>query len=774
MSAPDFRALFESAPGCYLVLSPDLTIVAVSDAYLRATMTTREAILNRRLFDVFPDNPEDPAADGVRQLRASLSRVLEQRAPDTMSVQKYDIRRPDGSFESRHWSPVNSPVLDAQGRVLYIIHRVEDVTDYVVLKQKGEAAEREIFLRAQEVQQANARLRVLDRMKTEFFANVSHELRTPLTLILGPVSRLAADPSASDEQRRSFEGMERNARLLLKHVNDLLDAAKVESGRMAVEYSEVDFAKLIRQTAANFDSMAKERGFTYIVDTPESVPAQVDRDKMQRVAMNLLSNAFKFTPHAGTIRCSVTADESGVELAISDSGPGIPEEHRASVFERFYQIEESATRRHGGTGLGLAIVKDFAELHGGSVALDQAREGGARFVVRLPRSAPESVHVAPAQTGGAAPFVDLPPAAAAAPDAPVAGDQPRVLVVEDNHDMAGYIRESLGAEYATVRAVNGEEGLKKALDLRPDLILSDVMMPVMSGDQMLRKIRERRELDAVPVVMLTAKADDQVRVDLLRAGAQDYLLKPFSAEELRARVGNLVGMRRAQARLERLVAEMESFSYSVSHDLRAPLRGIQGFSKMLLEEHAASLDAEGRRLLLTVADNSLKMSELIDCLLEFSRLSRKELNRTPVDMTVLAREELREALAHAPGRKIEATIGDLPPASCDLALLRQVFANLIGNAVKYTGRRAVAHIEIGGSTAGGVNTYWVKDDGAGFPMEYAHKLFTVFQRLHTAKEFPGTGVGLALVQRILQRHGGTIRADSAPDQGATFTFTLRG
>ncbi|HYE77138.1 MAG TPA: histidine kinase dimerization/phospho-acceptor domain-containing protein, partial [bacterium] len=185
---PDFRALFEAAPGSYLVLSPDFTIIAVSDAYLRDTMTRREEILGRGLFEVFPDNPEDPAATGVRNLSASLQRVLELRRPDTMAVQKYDIRRPDadgGGFEERYWSPVNCPVCDEDGRVKYIIHRVEDVTEFVRLKAQGTEQEAEILRRSLELRDANEELRDANAAKNDFLSRMSHELRTPLAAISG-------------------------------------------------------------------------------------------------------------------------------------------------------------------------------------------------------------------------------------------------------------------------------------------------------------------------------------------------------------------------------------------------------------------------------------------------------------------------------------------------------------------------------------------------------------------------------------------------------------
>jgi signal transduction histidine kinase len=210
----EFRCLFESAPGCYLVLDPELVIVAVSDAYLRATITRREDILGRGLFEVFPDNPDDPEATGVGNLRTSLDRVLQHRVPDTMAVQQYDIRRPDaegGGFEVRHWSPLNTPVLGADGELVYIIHRVEDVTEFVRLQERGSEQqqrnarmEAEILQRSKELQEANRKLRAANAAKSEFLSRMSHELRTPLNAILGFAQLLELD-ELTDEQRDSLD-----------------------------------------------------------------------------------------------------------------------------------------------------------------------------------------------------------------------------------------------------------------------------------------------------------------------------------------------------------------------------------------------------------------------------------------------------------------------------------------------------------------------------------------------------------------------------------------
>jgi signal transduction histidine kinase len=821
---PDFRVLFESAPGLCLALTPELKIVAVSDAYLRATMTQREDIIGKALFEIFPDNPDDPNATGVSNLKASLQRVLELHAPDAMAVQKYDIRRPEsegGRFEERFWSPLNSPVLSKDNQLLYIIHRVEDVTEFVRLKQQGaehheraqqqqsraDKMEAEVYARAQQVQEANRELRKaneelsrketeltllyerlnrLDQLKTQFFANVSHELRTPLTLILGPTQKLLARADLSSDRRSEVATIDRNAQILLKHVNDLLDVAKLEAGKISVIYAEVDLARLCRQTAAHFESLAQERQLTFSVEVPDSLPAQVDQEKVSRVLMNLLSNAFKFTPDKGRVRLGLSKETTGntqppikkARMSIGDSGPGIPPQLREAVFERFFQAEDSSTRRFGGTGLGLAIAKDFVELHHGSITAGEAPEGGAQFVVELPLAAPPGaiVHAGKGESLSPEPGLlrgSTPPAGAVPRASSVgAGERGLVLVVEDNPEMNSFISETLAAEYRTESAFDGPSALEKALRLRPDLILTDMMMPGMSGQQLVEAIRQRKELEHIPVIMVTAKADDHSRVDLLRAGAQDYLLKPFSAEELCVRVSNLVKLKKARQELEAANKELEAFAYSVSHDLRAPLRGIDTYSGVLLEDYHERLDDEGKQMLGMLRRQTKRMNRLIDDLLSFSRLGRQQMQPGRVDMTALARGVFHDLLTGAAGRKIELKLDAIPPAQGDPALLRQVWVNLLSNAIKFTRPREVATVEVSGTNGADLNAYSVKDNGVGFDQAYADKLFGVFQRLHGQEEFEGTGVGLALVQRIVQRHGGKIWVEAKENQGATFHFTL--
>lgn len=576
----DYRALFESAPDLYLILNNELIIVAVSDAYARATMTRRCDILGRGIFEVFPDNPDDPAAEGVRNLRVSLQRVLQTGKPDSMPVQKYDIRKPEeegGGFEERYWSPLNTPVAGENGKLVYIIHRVEDVTEFVRLKQQGveqgllneslrEQAvrmEAEVFSRAREVAAASAQLkaaneelealyektRELDEIKTRFFANVSHELRTPLALILGPVRNLLSSSEPKSHEWLQLDIIERNARLLYSHVSDLLDVAKLESGRMSMRCADVDPAYLVRVTASNFESVATDRYINLIVNADIEIFAQLDAEKFQRILLNLLSNAFKFTPIGGAILVTLKAERDQVVLTVQDNGPGVPEAMREVVFERFRQVDEDTHRHHGGTGLGLAIVREFAELHKGSVRLEDAPGGGALFTVTLPMKAPADVEVHSSATS-VDKVIDSQIVDALRSHYRTRGrskadaDAPVVLVVEDNPDMNTYLADVVGRQYQVVTAFDGKEGFDRAIKLHPDLILSDVMMPRMSGDQMVELLRRRAEMIDIPIVMLTAKADDVLRVKMLKENVQDYITKPFDEEELLARIGRLVTERR--------------------------------------------------------------------------------------------------------------------------------------------------------------------------------------------------------------------------------------
>jgi PAS domain S-box-containing protein len=383
----------------------------------------------------------------------------------------------------------------------------------------------------------------LDRLKTRFFANVSHELRTPLTLILGPSSQLLAAAQPGTSAHRNLEVIHRNARLLYQHVSDLLDVVKLEAGRMRLHYARMDMAQLVRLAASHFEALAAEKNIDFKIEGPETLVMECDMEKCQRIVINLLSNAFKFTPENGGISLDLNSTRERAIISVRDDGPGVPKPLRETIFEPFNQGQGSSGPVFGGTGLGLAIVREFVALHDGRVWVEDAPGKGARFVVELPLKAPENADIAAADAAldvlikenlGPEPIPLL-----AAPS--TANEHlPLILVVEDNPDMNAFLAECLSRRYRVASAYNGQEGLDMALTLHPDLVLSDVMMPGMDGDAMVAAMREHAELSKLPVIMLTAKADDDLRLNLLRAGVQDFITKPFSVEELQAKVDAIV------------------------------------------------------------------------------------------------------------------------------------------------------------------------------------------------------------------------------------------
>lgn len=858
-SSPDFRALFESAPGLYLVLAADFTIVAVSDAYLRATMTNREAILGRDIFDVFPDNPADPHATGTRNLRASLQRVLKNRTADIMAVQKYDIRRPEaegGGFEERYWSPVNSPVFDGE-RVRYLIHRVEDVTEFIRLKEQGveqskltqelrtraERMEAEIFRRAQQLQEVNAQLRVAneelarrdaertslyeqlrqhDELKTKFFSNVSHELRTPLSLILGPLDKILASEGVGAAEREQLDVARRNARLLLKHVNDLLDVAKLEADKMRIHYADVDLAALVRQTAGNFDGLAHDRGIAYAIDTPPTLEAQIDPDKIQRVLLNLLSNAFKFCPGGAGIRCSLRRDEHGTTaiLTVSDSGPGIAADVRPMIFERFYQGEDSATRRVGGTGLGLAIAKDFVRLHGGAITVDETPGGGATFEASVPIHAPAdaSVDADPRRSFGAHPasdaLLDLEPpvrvehSAAAARNGPTLDDAPLVLVVEDNPDMNRFLSSSLAADYRVESAFDGREGLDKAFSLRPDLVITDLMMPEMNGAELLARLHADPDLRDTPVVILTAKADDESRVALLRAGASDYLMKPILLEELRQRVANLLAVKRGRDLLQQELMVKESdlvgmikmlasrrreieaaraeadaasrakddFITRLSYQIRTPLTPVVGWSRLL--QSNALTPTQVAHALQVIDRNVQAQQRLVDEVLDVSRAITGDMHLTPrpveLSAVVVCAIQTVEPLAESRGVRVNVSVDGAAGAivNGDPRRLNQIVRNLVTNAINTTPRGG--HVDLELTATPDEAQIRITDSGHGIDPSLLPYVFEPFlEREETnRRRRKDLGLGLSIVRHLVELHGGTIGAANARDRGATFSITL--
>lgn len=416
-SLEDLLNILRSAPDLYLILNDKLQIVEVSEAYLQATMVERNDIIGRGIFEVFPDNMDDPSATGVKNLRASLERVLKHKAPDAMAVQKYDIRRPiseGGGFEERFWSPYNSPVLDKNNQVKFIIHRVEDVTEYMRLQKSSDQQQQiakelrtragemeiEIYRRAQELQETNEKLRIAtkeaekaNRAKSEFLAAMSHEIRTPLNGVIGTTS-LLLDSEMPADIRDSVEIIHVSGENLLHVINDILDFSKIEAGHFEIECIDFDVYTLIDKVAEIIGIQVYKKGIEFSIDIESDVPVWLNGDpsRISQVLLNLLSNAAKFT-EKGRISIAVKAAEHeysskkkklSVIFEVSDSGIGMTPETQAQIFKPFTQGDASVTRRYGGTGLGLSISKCLVEIMGGIMEVESVVGKGSTFRFTLP------------------------------------------------------------------------------------------------------------------------------------------------------------------------------------------------------------------------------------------------------------------------------------------------------------------------------------------------------------------------------------------------------
>ena len=701
MKAPDFQVLFESAPGLYLVLTPALTIVAVSDAYLKATMTKREEILGRGLFEVFPDNPDDPAATGVRNLRASLDRVLTHRVPDTMTVQKYDIRRPEsegGGFEERYWSPVNSPVLGADGKIAYIIHRVEDVTEFIRLKQE-ESEQRRITERLQ--------TRAAE-MEAEIFR------RTQQVQITERLRTRAAEMEA-EIFRRAQQIQEVNNQLQKE-----LDARK--QAEQALRESEERFRAVAESATDAIVAADKSGHITYFNQGAERIFGYAARDVISRPLTLLMPQRFHDAHRQGLARFLTTGEARVVGRTVELVG------QRKDGTEFPLELSLASWKARGDTFF-TGILRDITE---------------RKRAEELLRASEERFH----------------------------------LMVKHVEDYAIFMLDAEG------RVATWNAGAERIKGYRADEIIGRHFACFYTPDDVRAGKPERLLQEAVS----QGRCEDEgwrVRKD----GSAFWANAVITA--LRDPHGTLLGFTKVtrditeRTRLEQEIQqhsvaleaankELDAFSYSVAHDLRAPLRAIDGFSRVLLEEHAPTLPPEAQHYLNAVRRNSQRMGLLIDDLLAFSRLSRQPLNKQLVRPADLVRQCVDELRAEQQGRRVQIAIGDLPACQADPALLKHVWMNLMSNALKYTRKQEVAVIEVGSREQAGACVYFVKDNGVGIDMQYADKLFGVFQRLHRPEDYEGTGVGLAIVQRVIHRHGGRVWAEAAVNKGATFYFTFEG
>jgi signal transduction histidine kinase/AraC-like DNA-binding protein len=428
------------------------------------------------------------------------------------------------------------------------------------LRQNLEVKVRE---RTAELERKNYQIMEMDQMKTRFFANVSHEFRTPLTLILSPLENMLLKENLEEKDRDNLEMMYRNAVRLLGLINQLLDLSKIDAGRLKVELIEHDIYKVLRMITRSFTPLAERKKIDYRVEIPDGeLITYFDHDKLDKIIANLLTNALKFTPEKGKVSCRIKLIDKKegmiknfLEIVVQDSGRGIPAEQLEKIFDRFYQVADTWKNGISGTGIGLSLTKELVTLQHGKIVVESKPNEGSRFIIKIPLG---KDHLKEHE------FVvkpleeikdDLLIVKFRMHDFETAGeksedfvseqvDQPVLLIIEDNADVRQHIYENFEKEYLVKQSKNGKEGWEKAVALVPDLIISDVMMPEMNGVELCKKLKTDERTSHIPVILLTARADVEDKIEGLETGADDYITKPFNIKELLTRSKNLIEQRK--------------------------------------------------------------------------------------------------------------------------------------------------------------------------------------------------------------------------------------
>lgn len=647
-------------------------------------------------------------------------------------------------------------------------------------------------------------LAALDRAKTTFFSDVSHELRTPLTLLLAPLVEVLASEALSDHDRAQLEIALRGASRLKKLVRTLLDFSRVEAGRAESLYEEIDLAECTQEIASMFASAFAAAGLRFVSDTP-ALPERmfVDREMWEKIVLNLLSNALKYT-REGEVRLHLDVDDGEVVLAVSDTGCGIAPEHLPHVFERFYRVPGALARTHEGTGIGLSLVRELARLHGGRVHAESVLGRGTTIYVRVPRGsahlpAERVVHGRKETSGASAQlfreealgWLEEPqPSASRAgrsaverPHAEPPSAAGRILLADDNADMRAYLRRLLGKRWQVTCVRDGDAALTTAREQLPDLILSDVMMPGLDGFALLESLRSEPATAEIPVILISARAGEEATTHALRAGAADYIVKPFSAREVVARIQTQL----AQARLrhaERAAREAaeetnrarEWFFAMLAHELRSPLAVILGYVQLL--RRGALGERDSAAALGFIEQSAHTQQRLVEDLLDVSRVVAGTLTVDVKEVETLAPQlestiDAMRLTAQDKGVQLERRLDPAAgPVRVDRDRLQQVLGNLLGNALKFTppgGRIRVTCEKRDDAIA-----LCVRDTGQGIAPEALPRIFEQYwMGDRRAGRHGGLGLGLAIARSIVTLHGGTLTAESEGEgRGAAFTVRL--
>jgi signal transduction histidine kinase len=669
------------------------------------------------------------------------------------------------------------------------------------------------------------RVRVEDtnKFQRQFFANITHELRTPLTMILAPLdSLLAGDHGSLTATQRSYlESNQRNAIRLLKLINDLLDLAKMEEGFLRLRVERTDLRALLADVVHHARPLAARKKLTIDLQLRSDGLVEADAEKMERVVINLVSNALKFTSEGGV---TIYLEEEGGELkfTVADTGIGISPEAMPRVFERFSQGDGSVTRRYGGTGVGLAYAKQIVELHDGRITVESTPGQGSRFTVHLKKGAdviPERVR--DRRGGGASAgrsqrlddqepvewalrlqrqldyrFAEIDQVTNRRLVSRAAG-QPttsgRVLVVEDNPEVLELINLALRDKYTIYAAQDGKQGLEAAKRERPDVIITDYMMPEMDGLSMIKALREEPGLNDVPVIMLSARSQVEDRISVLEAGADIYLEKPFSPRELDASIHRLLEKqgRQVQNLMRAHVDGLEIVSAGLAHEIHNPLNFIKNANLLIAEnvgklqeqlggiaqlapDRAGAIDKIQTRIDRMV-QSSTRGVERIEKVVELiRRYAREGYPSEPSDVDFdQAVAEVTELVAPRADMEDRVTLQLEAPGRMVRAIpeeLNQIIRSLVQNACESVGQQNEnGRVQVRTLVEGDNVAVEVSDNGPGISPENVAKIFAPF---FTTKAGSGRGMGLSIVRIIIDRIGGTVNVTSTPGVKTTFRISL--
>ncbi len=666
----------------------------------------------------------------------------------------------------------------------------------------------------QELEENNAKLQALDEAKTRFFANISHELRTPLTLILGPVEQLKTLPSLQSDPKAStmIETLSENGYRLLRLINDLLDLVRLDTGDIPLRPENLDLPKFLDLLGISLRPMAETQQISLQIQSkiPKNPVQYYDRDKLEKIILNLSINALKFTPAGGKVSLNLREEDTDFILTVSDTGKGMTDEDLERIFERFWQADASSKRKARGTGIGLALVKSLTERLNGKIDVKSSPGMGTTFTLRFPSVLPPSeqdtietelhkeiiadefdaLHEKARLATASPPQHQT--AQAASQNLPLrpSNGAPQLLVVDDESSMRQFIVSQL-EDYEILEASDGKQGWELAKQHLPDLIVLDFMMPEMDGMEVCRLLRKHPPTSRIPIVLVTAHAGDAPRLEALQAGVNDFLTKPFSSVELRARIRNLLitvqhereiaesntnltqALVQLQENEEQLVraeklTSLGRMSAGIIHEVNNPLNYAKTSIHLLKSYRDLIPAGEQADYDDTIVDLNEGVQRVIDIITDLRAFTRG-------DETTRHLLQLHKVVANT-RRLIASDLGSVS-FTCevpeDLELegndnqLCQAFINLIQNALHATADQDDPKITFTAqaSPAGGI-VLQISDNGIGISAETQSQIFDPF--FTTRDVGDGMGLGLSLTLRIIEEHRAKIHVESELGNGATF------